>query len=217
MTSESLINEYLGGNSNGVGVVGGGLMRAAPRSFHMETLFNELKKIDSNNSNTAGGGGGVVVNKPSSAAATIQQQQQQQNASDWSQSYLSSSLSMIQKQSPQMFMMDDRSLHKWSADYLTQSEATIFDDAWENLLIKNAPTTNPLASGFALNNDNLIATNQLNEEMRKTANELLDSMQDSRFSETEVLLAFFILPIFLVYLKRIKHLHFCFQVLTICA
>jgi len=30
------------------------------------------------------------------------------------------------------------------------------------------------------------ATNQLNEEMRKTANDLLDSMQDSRFSETEV-------------------------------
>ena len=26
----------------------------------------------------------------------------------------------------------------------------------------------------------------LNDEMRKTANELLDSMQDSRFSETEV-------------------------------
>lgn len=30
------------------------------------------------------------------------------------------------------------------------------------------------------------ATNQLNDQMRKTANELLDSMQDSRFSETEV-------------------------------
>ena len=45
---------------------------------------------------------------------------------------------------------------------------------------------NPLAAGLAVNNDNLIATNQLNDEMRKTANELLDSMQDSRFSETEV-------------------------------
>lgn len=53
---------------------------------------------------------------------------------------------------------------------------------WENMLFKN-----PLAAGLAVNNDNLIATNQLNDEMRKTANELLDSMQDSRFSETEVI------------------------------
>ena len=30
------------------------------------------------------------------------------------------------------------------------------------------------------------SNSQLNDEMRKTANELLDSMQDSRFSETEV-------------------------------
>jgi hypothetical protein len=71
---------------------------------------------------------------------------------------------------------------------------------WENLIQKNAAAAavannpavggggvvNPLADSLATNNDNLIATNQLNEEMRKTANDLLDSMQDSRFSETEV-------------------------------
>lgn len=41
-------------------------------------------------------------------------------------------------------------------------------------------------------NTTVSATNQLNEEMRKTANELLDSMQDSRFSETEVIAINFI-------------------------
>lgn len=49
----------------------------------------------------------------------------------------------------------------------------------------NASTTNLLSIGLNSNNENLIATNQLNEEMRKTANDLLDSMQDSRFSESE--------------------------------
>lgn len=49
----------------------------------------------------------------------------------------------------------------------------------------NSSTTNLLSLGLNSNNENLIATNQLNEEMRKTANELLDSMSDSRFSETE--------------------------------
>ena len=49
----------------------------------------------------------------------------------------------------------------------------------------NASTNNLLSLGLSSNNENLIATNQLNEEMRKTANDLLDSMQDSRFSETE--------------------------------
>lgn len=50
----------------------------------------------------------------------------------------------------------------------------------------NTANLNSLSSGFANNSESLIATNQLNEEMKKTANELLDSMQDSRFSETEV-------------------------------
>ena len=64
---------------------------------------------------------------------------------------------------------------------------------WENILMKNTintnrlntSATNLLSLGLNSNNENLIATNQLNEEMRKTANELLDSMSDSRFSETE--------------------------------
>lgn len=66
----------------------------------------------------------------------------------------------------------------------------------------NQTASNPLATGLVLNNDNLIATNQLNEEMRKTANELLDSMQDSRFSETEVLLFnLFVLHIFCLFIS----------------
>lgn len=65
--------------------------------------------------------------------------------------------------------------------FLKNPEQTlIFQNAANNLNI------NSLSSGFANNSESLIATNQLNEEMRKTANELLDSMQDSRFSETEV-------------------------------
>ena len=57
---------------------------------------------------------------------------------------------------------------------------------WDNLLMRN--TNNRLISNNLLSNieNSQTATNQLNDEMRKTANELLDSMQDSRFSETEV-------------------------------
>lgn len=60
------------------------------------------------------------------------------------------------------------------------------------MMVKNAKNPNEMlihnsiSNGFVKNNDSLIATNQLNEEMKKTVNELLDSMQDSRFSETEV-------------------------------
>lgn len=60
------------------------------------------------------------------------------------------------------------------------------------MMVKNAKNPNEtfihnsISNGFVKNNDSLIATNQLNEEMKKTVNELLDSMQDSRFSETEV-------------------------------
>lgn len=90
-------------------------------------------------------------------------------------------------------IINDRAL-KWSADYLTQTEATIFDEAWGNLLIKNSNLTNNGLTSLTGNSDqseldnitNTANNNQLNDEMRKTANELLDTMQDSRFSETEV-------------------------------
>jgi precorrin-6B methylase 1 len=57
-------------------------------------------------------------------------------------------------------------------------------------LSSNDNITANISSGLtntAAANTTVSATNQLNEEMRKTANELLDSMQDSRFSETEVI------------------------------
>ena len=112
-------------------------------------------------------------------------------AQDWSHDYWSSLSAAFQKQSP--LIIDDRAF-KWSADYLTQTESTIFDEAWESLLIKNTSqlanganpgAANPLALGINNNAENMLAANQLNDEMRKTANDLLDSMQDSPFSETE--------------------------------
>jgi len=203
--SNAFLNEYLNGAQGaaaavGGGVIGGGVIRAAPRSFLMDTLFNEIKQIDNNAGNKT-----TPTPTPTTNAASTWSSSAAAN--DWSQAYLSTigpfaaaaaaaAVKQHQQQQQQQqqsvlpqsssssatpLAMDDRSL-KWSTDYLTQSEATIFDDAWENMLFKN-----PLAAGLAVNNDNLIATNQLNDEMRKTANELLDSMQDSRFSETEFL------------------------------
>jgi hypothetical protein len=124
-------------------------MRAAPRTFHMETLFNELKQIDNNN----------TITKPAPTNAPFLHQHLQNqvapnplketqndatllsspppppslaNTNDWSQSYLSAVFNkqQQQQQTPQFLssIMDDRSL-KWSTDYLTQSEATIFDEA----------------------------------------------------------------------------------------
>ena len=78
----------------------------APRTFHMGALLNELKQID-NTSNT-----------------------QMSTASDWSQEYWSSFAAAFQKQSP--MIIDDRAF-KWSADYLTPTEATIFDEAYDKL------------------------------------------------------------------------------------
>ena len=54
-------------------------------------------------------------------------------------------------------------------------------------LSSNDNLANNVSSSLT-NTSSTSATNQLNEEMRKTANELLDSMQDSRFSETEVII-----------------------------
>lgn len=53
------------------------------------------------------------------------------------------------------------------------------------MLMKNS-SNNIWHQNGQFDNGPQVATTQLNEEMRKTANELLDSMQDSRFSETEV-------------------------------
>lgn len=119
-------------------------MRAAPRTFHMETLFNELKQIDNN----------TTTKPPPTNAPFLHQHLQNQvapnplketpndatllssppplaNTNDWSQSYLSAVFNKQQQQQTPQFLssiMDDRSL-KWSTDYLTQSEATIFDEA----------------------------------------------------------------------------------------
>ena len=131
---------------------------------------------------------------------------------DWTQEYWSSLTTAFQKQHqqqpPPQLLMDERSF-KWSTDYLNQNEATLlFDEAWDSLLMKNNNTSNnisqenlmfnsPFGNNLLANlngktaNDLILSTtptsNQLNDEMRKTANELLDSMQDSRFSETEFL------------------------------
>jgi peroxin-5 len=134
------------------------------------------------------------------APSTIRSISQVNNlAPEWSQEYWSSLSAAFKKQQTNVAavpnnLINDKSAFKWSTDYLTQTEATILDEAWENMLTSknasakinnNASTSNLLANGLNSNNQNLIATNQLNEEMRKTANDLLDSMQDSPFSETE--------------------------------
>jgi len=177
----------------------------APRTFQMEALLNELKQIDSSSMS-------LSSNNLSSLGPSYPMLQQQQapklsssslflnsiNASnnnllanDWSQEYWSSISAAFQKRSP--LILDDRAF-KWSAEYLTQTEATIFDEAWGSMLMKNSnnnlwmsPNGHHLDANSSLAATPASATNQLNEEMRKTANDLLDSMQDSRFSETEFL------------------------------
>jgi restriction endonuclease Mrr len=188
LNADELVHEYLRIDPNAsrsLPAIGTKRM-PAPRSFHMEALLNELKHID-NTTATIG------------ASHDHQQQIQGENqlakssSGDWAQEYWSSLSAAFQKQSPFITTssMDEKAF-KWSTDYLTQNEATIFDEAWENLLMRNALsptstssnllTTSTLTDSGALANSNT----QLNDEMLKTANELLDSMQDSRFSESEV-------------------------------
>ena len=52
-------------------------------------------------------------------------------AQDWSQEYWASLSAAFKKQSP--MIIDDRTF-KWSADYLTQTEATILDEAYVNFV-----------------------------------------------------------------------------------
>jgi len=166
-----------------------------PRTFQMERLLNELKQIDTDNANK-------VIRQPKSNTDNKNQQLNNANtnnsANEWSQEYFSlnnHNNNMLVKQSPMNF--EDPASFKWSADYLTQSEATIFDEAWGNLLNQNSNIVNlgsimpsiindPNNNNLTINASNT-NNSELNEGMRKTANELLDSMQDSRFSETEFL------------------------------
>ncbi|CAF0745307.1 unnamed protein product [Brachionus calyciflorus] len=154
LSSDSLVDEYLSMEHNHARL-------QAPRTFHMETLFNELKQIDK-----------PGLNQNVTSTTNV----------DWSNDLLWDS---IKKQ------RDEAKSYQWSTDYLIQNETNILDETWENMMVKNTKNPNELliqnslSNGFIKNSDSLIATNQLNEEMRKTANELLDSMQDNRFSETE--------------------------------
>ncbi len=185
-TEESLINEYLTMNSMMMG-------QQAPRTFHMGALFNELKQIDNNTNKES-----VNLSESLTKNASIISQQ---NNQDWSQEYFSfnnkksagfglktgdNQFTTGVQTSPLINTPQDG--FKWSTEYLSQNEATIFDEAaWENLLFKSsnqtAPTTTPTTNTQIVQNSD--QQNKLNDEMLKTANELLDSMQDNRFSETE--------------------------------
>ena len=68
------------------------------------------------------------------------------SSSEWDQEYFYFSLNnknmLLNKEyessPPLMIDEEDRNLiHKWSADYLTPSEATILDEAWGNLNNQN--------------------------------------------------------------------------------
>jgi hypothetical protein len=212
LNADEFVQEYLrrDANANAAGPVLAAIgtkRMPAPRSFHMEALLNELKHIDNSVATLDQQPQGVHTQ----THGEHQQLQQAKSLSsgDWAQEYWSSLSAAFQKQ-PSFIAnvadMDEKALgFKWSTDYLTQNEATIFDEAWENLLMRNALSPSLTASGALLptgaitetianssnNSSNTTATatattNQLNDEMLKTANELLDSMQDSRFSETEV-------------------------------
>lgn len=157
-----------------------------PRTFQMERLLSELKQIDTDNK---------TIRQPQTSSLNNQSNASLTNnvnpANDWSQEYFSLN-NMLIKQQP-----NDCDL-KWSTDYLTQTEATIFDEAWgsfrnNNSIMSNYSSLIPMINDKQtdldtdINMGTITNNNQLNEEMRKTANELLDSMQDSRFSETEFL------------------------------
>jgi hypothetical protein len=144
-----------------------------PRTFQMEKLLSELKQIDTENQKFQ-----VPAFKPN-------------QTDSWTQEYFSLNPSNLNN-----VPLDGPSAFKWSTEYLTQSEATIFDEAWGNLINSSLTNVNSLNlptflvgtgnQGKLATAENSASNSQLNDEMRKTANELLDSMQDSRFSETEV-------------------------------
>ena len=104
----NLVSEYLGLEEKGQLGANAALRRMpAPRTFHMEALLSELKQIDNTNNNN-----------PQLSANQL--------SNDWSQEYWSSMTNGFQKQAP--IIIDDRAF-KWSAEYLTPTEATIFDEA----------------------------------------------------------------------------------------
>lgn len=180
VVADSFVSEYLGIDQNVP--FHNRMPQQQPRTFQMEKLLNELKQIDTDKA--------AVANLANPTNLNNQIQLSNSNttstnsANDWTQEYFSLN-NMLMRKSP--LIIEDRGL-KWSTDYLTQTEATIFDEAWESLLNKSSNITNT-SSAPIIDNSSIANTtnNQLNEEMRKTANELLDSMQDSRFSETEFL------------------------------
>jgi len=172
-TADMFISEYLGIDQKVPH------QQQQPRTFQMGRLLNEIKQIDSSS----------IDNK-----AVCQPRSHMANKlslpvdSDWNQEYFSLN-NMLLKQSPLIY--EDRAF-QWSADYLTQSEATIFNEAWGDVLTRSSIMAGDyLMPSISEDRSSELTTtinnNQLNEEMRKTANELLDTMQDSRFSETEFL------------------------------
>lgn len=181
--ADALVSEYLGIDQT-VPIQHQQQARPGPirqqqaRSFHMEKLLSELKQIDTESHK---------FNVPAVLPGS----------DSWSQEYfsLNPSMSGAGHNNNMSLNLDGPSAFKWSTEYLTQSEATIFDEAWGNLINSSLSHVDSLAqrpsllspeNGHKAAAENSATNSQLNDEMRKTANELLDSMQDSRFSETEV-------------------------------
>jgi hypothetical protein len=214
LVNEYLNNHVIDANNNNTSAAVVGRRLPAPRTFQMGSLLNELKQIDktsqlyqSTQSVSSSSNQQLANNNNNSISSSVSSNNLINN--DWTQEYWSSLTAAFQKQQqqqPPQLLMDERSF-KWSTDYLNQNEATLlFDEAWDSLLMKNNNTSNNSQENIMFNstfgnnllanlngktNDLILSTtptsNQLNDEMRKTANELLDSMQDSRFSETEFL------------------------------
>lgn len=138
--ADSFVSEYLGIDQKSNHLANSIMLKRlpAPRTFQMEALLNELKQIDHSQMSMSS------TNLANSAHPLLQQQapklstsslflnqlnttsSNNLNANDWSQEYWSSLTAAFQKQSP--IILDDRAF-KWSAEYLTQTEATIFDES----------------------------------------------------------------------------------------
>ena len=139
--ADNFVSEYLGidqKNSN-INNNNSSLMLKripAPRTFQMEALLNELKQIDNSANMSLSSNNLAAISIPAAAAKLSTSSlflnnnttNTTNNSTEWSNEYWSSISAAFQKQSPLILGSDDRKF-KWSAEYLTQTEATIFDEA----------------------------------------------------------------------------------------
>ncbi|XP_077998859.1 peroxisomal targeting signal 1 receptor-like [Glandiceps talaboti] len=161
-SSDQLVNEFLAEQHR----------HAPPQTFRMDALLHEMQAIEENQLRHASVKAGPRVAEIASAnwaADFLAQEPQSATSAEWTQEF------MTEQHRPGVAAIMPDTDTKWAEEYLDQTEDQIWSKEFEN-------TYKPEDEKWV---DEFHTANTQDDELAKTANQLLSSLDDPKFSNSE--------------------------------